>query len=339
MQTQSKASLNISIVGAGVAGLAAAIALAQSEHHVTVYEGKKELSEFGAGIQLMANGTRVIHAFGLQDEFKKVANAPEVMQFCRWQDGSVVGELPHNPQETWLYGYPQWQVYRPDLQRLLHEGAVRAGVKILFGKQVVDIDTDKGTFTLADGSKVESDLIVAADGIQSRARQFLPQTANVKPTPHSQHVYRTVIPIERLAADPVTADLTTGRVSYIWAGPDCAVLGYRIASGTLYNFLVSVTRPSPDAEVGLWNQPGDINEMRRLLNGWEPVVQAVAAKVDSCAIWAQAEIREIETYVSESGRFAMVGDAAHALLPHLGQGKLTALFQLTIPLTRFRRYC
>ena len=94
-------SFDIKIVGAGVAGLAAGLALARKGHKVSIYEGNKHLSEFGAGLQLFANATRIIHEWGLEDEFLKVVNVPRTNTFRRYSDDTIIGEIPCNPVSEW----------------------------------------------------------------------------------------------------------------------------------------------------------------------------------------------------------------------------------------------
>ena len=96
-------SFDIKIVGAGVAGLAAGLALARKGHSVTIYEANQQLSEFGAGLQLFANATRIIYEWGLQDEFLKVVNAPSTNTFRRYSDNTIIGEIPCNPVSEWEY--------------------------------------------------------------------------------------------------------------------------------------------------------------------------------------------------------------------------------------------
>ena len=167
-------SFDIKVIGAGIAGLAAALALRRKGFQVTVFESNPELSEFGAGIQLQPNASRVIYGWGLQDEFRRLSNEPEVMKVSRYSNNAVIGEIAHNPMLLWEYGFPQWQCYRPDFQMILYDAAIEDGVQVKFGHKVKDVDVEKGELVFDDGSKVGADLIVAADGIKSKTLEKLP---------------------------------------------------------------------------------------------------------------------------------------------------------------------
>ena len=94
-------SFDIKIVGAGAAGLATGLALARKGHSVIIYEANEQLSEFGAGLQLFANATRIIYEWGLEDQFLKVVNVPRTNTFRRYSDDTVIGEIPCNPVSEW----------------------------------------------------------------------------------------------------------------------------------------------------------------------------------------------------------------------------------------------
>ena len=129
--------------------------------------------------------------------------------------------------------------------------------------------------------------------------------------PFREYAYRAMVPRERMLSNPITAHLMTSGQSEIWAGPGQLVLGYPVASGTLYNLAVPVPRPS-DAPLASWNAPGDVAEMRALFQGFTSVVTTLFSFVDSCAKWTLGDLPPLKSWVSESGKLVLVGDAAHA---------------------------
>jgi salicylate hydroxylase len=317
--------LKITVIGAGMAGLSSAIALSDinPDHQITVLESNTSLSELGAGLQLFANSTRVLHKWGLTPSMEKVAFQSSHLSIRRWEDNAELSFNMNNPTSTWLYGWPQWQVYRPDLQQALFERVKKLpNVSVLFGKSVVSVDHESGTVHTTGGEAFEADLTIAADGIWSRARRCLPASKDVLPTAYREHNYRAVIPRSRMLSNPITAQFMASPEAKSWVGPDVFVLGYTVASKELYNLVIGVPRPSEGTPVGSWNHPANVETMRGLVSEWCEEVRALASHVQDgeCVSWTLGEVAPIPSYVSTSGRVALVGDAAHALLPHAAQG-------------------
>ncbi|KAJ5887224.1 hypothetical protein N7504_011271 [Penicillium tannophilum] len=317
--------LKITVIGAGMAGLSSAIALSDinPDHQITVLESNTSLSEFGAGLQLFPNSTRILHKWGLTPSLEKVAFQSSHMSVRRWEDNTELSFNMNNPTSTWLYGWPQWQVYRPDLQQVLFERVKQLpNVSVIFGKSVKFVDHETGTVHTADGEAIEADLTVAADGIWSKTRRCLPASKDVAPTPYREHNYRAVIPRSRMLSNPITAPFMASPEAKSWVGPGAFVLAYTVASSELYNVVIGVPRPSEGVPLGSWNHPADIETMRGLVSEWCEEVRALASLIQEgeCVSWTLGEVAPIPSYVSASGRVALVGDAAHALLPHAAQG-------------------
>ncbi|CAI7648784.1 unnamed protein product [Penicillium glandicola] len=309
--------LKITVIGGGMAGLSSAIALSgiNPDHQITVLESNASLSEFGAGLQLFANSTRVLHKWGLTSALEKVAFQSSHLSIRRWKDNTELSFNLNNPSSTWIYGWPQWQIYRPDLQQALYERVKQLpNVSVLFGTSVKSVDHETGTVHTADGELFEADLTVAADGIWSRARRCLPASKDASPMAYREHHYRAVIPRSRMLSNPITAPFMASPEAKSWVGPDVFVLGYTVASEELYNLVIGVPRPSEGVPVGSWNHPANIETMRGLVS------LASLVEEGECVSWTLGEVPPIPSYVSTSGRVALVGDAAHALLPHAAQG-------------------
>jgi salicylate hydroxylase len=317
--------LKITVIGAGMAGLSSAIAISDinPNHQITILESNASLSELGAGLQLFPNSTRLLHKWGLGPALEKVACQSSHLSVRRWEDNTELSFNMNNPTATWLYGWPQMQIYRPDLQQALFERVKQLpNVTVLFGKSVAFVDHETGAIHTTNGEIFEGDFTVAADGIWSRTRRCLPASKDVGPTPYREHNYRAVIPRSRMLSNPITAPLMASSEAKSWVGPNAFVLAYTVASSELYNLVIGVPRPSEGVPVGSWNHPANIETMRELVSGWCEEVRALASLVQDgeCVSWTLGEVGPIPSYVSTSGRVALVGDAAHALLPHAAQG-------------------
>ena len=323
--TPTRVPLTVTIIGAGIAGLSTAIALSRSGHHCTIYEAHAAGSEVGAGIQVSANGVRVLDAWGLIPHFKGLVDRPEELRLRRWEDGKEIGSMPAGKVNEWNYGYGHWCIYRQDLWRVLFEAVRREKVAVNFGRRVVEVSAGEGSVLFEDGKMVNSDLVVCADGIGGKTREAIEAFRGVKVKAYKEHAYRIVLAREDMLKDEETAGLIEKSTQTSWPGEGLFTIWYSLRNGELFNIVASVPRPNPDAPVAEWNHPGDVEEFRGLLAGWCPVVQKVANLVKSISVWTLGEIPPVKGYVSENGRLAVVGDAAHAILPYANQGSAMAM--------------
>ncbi|KEF52263.1 uncharacterized protein A1O9_11503 [Exophiala aquamarina CBS 119918] len=316
--------LNIIVVGAGLGGLSAAICLARKGHKVTVLERNAGLSEYGAGIQLSPNATRLLDAWNLSGAFREYCNVPKVSVARRFADDAEIGLNHQNPDASEVYGYPYWQIYRPDCQRLLSDGARRAGAAIEYKCEVLKIDAEKGTVYLANGQVLVADVVVCADGIRSKMRGFLVGNDKTVPVPLGEYNYRAMIPAEAMMRDEETAKLMASTDTQAWFGPSRFLVGYPISNNTRFN-LAMVAPLEDDTPVTAWNHPGDTNELRAQFSDFSPLVQKLTGLVEQCAKWMIAEIPKLNAWSSRSGRIVLLGDAAHAMSPHAAQGGAMAM--------------
>jgi salicylate hydroxylase len=156
--------LNILLVGAGIGGLATAIALTQAGHKVTIYEQTAVLGEVGAGIQIPSNSTRILFELGLEPYLKPYVTSPESISFRRWQNGTVIGKTRLLPDFIDNFRAPYYVIHRADFHSALCRKAQDMGIKIQLGARVNNYDPVLGSITLEDGRTHTGDLVVAADG-------------------------------------------------------------------------------------------------------------------------------------------------------------------------------
>ncbi|KAM7196188.1 putative FAD binding domain containing protein [Rhypophila sp. PSN 637] len=331
----SKPAFDVLVVGCGLAGLASALALAQAGHRVTVFERSEKLQELGAGIQLAPNATRLLAKWGVLTEIMKSAERP-VSSACRSYKGDLIAPcLPLHDPVLVTTEAPYIVAHRAYLLRALESGIrqdLPGSVEVKLGSDVQSVDFKRTEIQLADGAVYKGDFILAADGGRSKTRaQFLNFVGNAG-APHAfsigDVVYRLAVPTEAvLAAGPShpAYDLATTVSVNMWMGPGSQAVLYPMQRGMLN--VVLTHHEAEDHKPMVGSQKASIEEFRRKIEGWDHVLQSLTElKGVVCTKWTLFQIVEQErwTLVSDQGRFALIGDAAHAILPCLAQGAAQA---------------
>ena len=273
------------IVGGGIGGIAAAVSLLRAGFDVHVYERAGAVSEVGAGIQVSPNASRVLHRLGLADDLARMGVRPLAWHQRRWDDGRTLLRADLGDAVIEAFGFPHYQMHRADLLGTL-VGALppeRLHVGHRFTGLVDHGDRVEATF--ANGTTIEVDLLVGADGIHSAVREVLfgPQD----PVFTGCAAYRGLVPAERLR------HLDLEVTAQIWMGPDAHFVHYFVQGGRLVNFVAVIEQDSWTRES--WTDPGDPAQAIAAFEGWHP------------------QLHEI------------LGDACHPMLPFMAQGAAQAL--------------
>lgn len=152
-------TLQITIIGAGIAGLTAAIALSRQGHNVHVYERRKNTKEqSGSGIQIQPTGVQILKNWGLEEGLRKVAHETGEIKLRRWQGGEVIATQSRRGKRG------QWWGMRNDFRKFLHETAMESGAVVHFGRRAKSVDLEAPAVTFEDGQVVKCDLLIGADG-------------------------------------------------------------------------------------------------------------------------------------------------------------------------------
>ncbi len=307
-------SLNVAVVGAGIAGLTAVLALAKSGHKVSLYEAAPAWGEVGAGITLAPNAMRGLDYVGVGETVADVGMEPAKQEISHWQSGELL--LPVDRSGTReKYNAAYVYIHRADLHKILVDAAQAAGVQILLDKRAVNINTDdKPIITFADGTTAEADLLIGADGLKSTIRSLFDPVA-----PHfTGHIaFRALAP-----ATPAIQALIDQPGMHI--GPGKMVVRYPLRKGNILN-LVFFARQDGWTEDG-WSIPAQVSELKALYADWCPDVQTLIDSIQEGTAfkWAINAHSPLANW-SIDGKVTMIGDAAHAMTPFLGQGAATGI--------------
>lgn len=306
------------VVGGGIGGLTAALALASKGVRVTLLEQARELGEVGAGIQLSPNATRVLFALGLAPALDAIAFRPQAVEARTWKLGICVSRVPLGDAVVREFGLPYLHVHRADLVDVLARAvAARCEIALRLGATYSGSESGArgAAVVLASGETLRADLVVGADGIHSavRASSFGPEqprfTGNV--------AWRGLVPASAVAHADVRA------VAALWMGPGAHFVHYYVRAGALVNFVAVVERS--DWQDESWRARGEKPELLRDFAGWHPTVRAILSQADpnACFRWALFDRDPLPRW--SRGAVTLLGDACHPTLPFMAQGACMAI--------------
>ncbi len=297
----------IAIVGAGLGGLATAIALRQRGFEVQVHEQAPELGEFGAGINISPNSVKFFDAIGLTAKLQAVASEPVGLTWRAWDADEISYSLPFGDFEK-RYGAKYYVVHRSDLHRLLSEAVPDASIQL--GKRCTAVETRNGTagLSFADGSSAEADVVIGCDGIRSavRASTFGGEGPHYAGT----MCWRALAP-----SDALPNNYHDGYVNQ-WSGDGGFVVSYHVRQGKFINFVC--VRQQPGWTEQSWSVPSSVDEMLAAFPKVGPKLRRMMAAATSCSKWGQFTGEHAPQWTK--GRATLLGDSAHAMLATFGQG-------------------
>ncbi|MBV9248885.1 MAG: FAD-dependent monooxygenase [Acetobacteraceae bacterium] len=304
------------IAGAGIAGLVAGLALLQRGIAVDIFEQVAELRELGAGVQLSANGTRVLVALGLEQQMQAISAEPSGKQIRLFSTGRTWKLFDLGVSSRALYGAPYWMVHRGDFHRVLCEAYnAHAPGRLHLDARCIGFDEDAGGIALrfADGATHRGDVVVGADGVHSEIRRQI--GGDSKPFFAGVAAWRGLVPMERLPAT-MQRDVGTN-----WVGPGGHVVTYPVRRGELLNFVGVFEGESWPVES--WTERGTREACSASFAGWNPEIHTLIENIDVPYKWALLGRDPLERFAT--GRACLIGDAAHPTLPFLAQGANMAI--------------
>jgi 2-polyprenyl-6-methoxyphenol hydroxylase-like FAD-dependent oxidoreductase len=308
----------IVIAGAGIGGLTAGACLLQAGHDVTIFEQAAELSEVGAGLQLSANATHVLHHLGLGPALAEVGVRPGAYVFRLHDTGEEIQRFALSDEHEKLHGAPYYQVHRADVHGLLAARVLelkRAAIRLNCRVVGFQESSDGVKLRLADGTIVQGDLLVGADGLKSVICQQI--VGNVPATYTGDAAWRITVPVECLPRDFME------QVMMVWMGPGRHVVAYYLRAGALLNFVGLVETDEVSEES--WTAKFPWERFKADFEGWHADVQTIidAADREGCYRWSLHKRPTIRNW--STPRATLLGDAVHPTLPYLAQGACMAI--------------
>ncbi len=305
--------LHIAVIGGGLGGMTAALALHQAGFVVEVYEQAPELTEVGGGINMGPNAVRVLRRLGLAEGLDREGVCPLSTHQRRWDDGRTLQQAPLNPLCEQLYGAPHMTLHRADLLAVIASGFPAGQVHL--GHRLVGL-AERGDSVEAwfdHGARICCDVLVGADGIHSAVRAAV--FGEEEPRFAGCVAYRGLVPVERIL------DLGLELGSQSWVGPGAHLVHYFVSRGRLLNFVGWTEHDSWNRED--WTDRATIARALAAFEDWHPQVRRIIAAADTCFIWALFDRDPLRRW--SVGRTTLLGDACHPMYPFMGQGAAQAI--------------
>jgi salicylate hydroxylase len=318
----AKRQLKVAIIGAGIGGLAAACALRRRGIEVEIHERSQKLEEVGAGLQIGPNGFKVLRALGLEDELMRNAFEPINMVSLTWDEARLRFREPLKAIAREKYGAPYMTAHRADLHDMLRRAT--GDTRLRLGANCIGADTLNGTAVarFADGSTVEADLVIGADGIRSaiRAQHF----GAGEPRFTEMIAWRAIVPMDCVPTQVGPGgSVRLERGEYFgWIGPSGHVICYPIGvDGDKLNIFGG--HYSGDWVEESWSVPSSREELIAAKAGWNAALLDMFRHVEHVYKWGIYDRDPLPQWTR--GRVTLLGDAAHPTMPTLAQGANMAI--------------
>ncbi len=308
--------MKIIVAGAGLGGLTLANCLAREGYEICVLEQADALGEVGAGVQISANGARVLHDLGLEEALHEVAFTPERGEIRHWQTGDVLATRPLGNTSVEKFGFPYYHLHRADFHGVLSaavEKAPNVSVRLSQKIETVTQTSSSVAVTTESGDEFSGDVLIGCDGIHSAVRDAL--FGPDKPRFTGCVAWRATLPTSRLPEGHVRP------VASNWIGKGGHFVHYYLRRGALVNCVGVMEQDRWAAES--WSAEGAQAAFMNDFTDWHEDLKLLIRNAETCFRWGLFDRDPMPQW--SQGRVTLLGDACHAMLPFMAQGAVMAI--------------